>query len=98
MLLFGAGFAVEAFALCGGEGGLEGSYLCEKGEEGAILRGEGQAFIRGEDGGGEVLERYLGEGGAIVGFYVNGVEAEGRGAVEDCGAVVFCESRSSGSM
>lgn len=67
--------AVCDFGLCGSEG-----------EVGGV---EGEAAGAGVEGFGEFVEGEAGEGGAVEGFYVGGVEAEGRGAVGDAGAVVF---------
>lgn len=69
-----------------------------EGEEGGVGGGEGEAVGEGVVGGGEVGEGEEGEGGAVVGFDVVRVEAEGGCAVGGAGAVVFWGLRSVGGF
>ena len=73
----------------GGGGGFRGGEFLAEGEEGGFVRGEAQAVGACVAGFGEFVQGEEGEGGAVEGFKVGGVEVEGGGAVVDCGAVVF---------
>ena len=61
----------------------------EEGFESGVFGVDGEAAGAGVQGFGELVEGEEGERGAVVGFDVLGVEAEGGCAVEGCGAVVF---------
>ena len=77
----GGGFGLGGF--------LGGGDLCAEDGEGGVGGGELEPAEAGVGGGGEVVEGEEGGGRAVVGFYVGGVEAQGGGAVEGAGAVVF---------
>jgi len=61
----------------------------EEGFESGVSGVDGEAAGAGVEGFGELVEGEEGERGAVVGFDVLGVEAEGGCAVEGCQAVVF---------